>query len=295
MKLFITGATGFIGSNLIKDLSDEHHEICLHINKTEALNLPRNIQKYKFNTDNQDENILFFKKQRFDGVIHLATSYIKNHCPNDINNLIESNVLFSCQVLECSVQSNVKWFLNTGSVFQNLDNKEFSPLNLYSATKEAFVNLAKYYYDREMIKFCTLKLSDTYGPNDNRTKLINLLINSIETKTEIRLDSHKSQFINLTHIHDVISAYKLLINLLNEDAHKYPNGTVFELKNSNQYTLLEVVEIIEKVSGIKLNLKWNEQNQRDNIIAAPPNSHNVPHWSPKILLDQGIMEILRKD
>ena len=67
---------------------NSNHDIYLNINKTDDLNLPRNIQKYKFNTYNQDDNIRFFKEQRFDGVIHLATCYINNHCPNDIKNLI---------------------------------------------------------------------------------------------------------------------------------------------------------------------------------------------------------------
>ena len=58
---------------------------------------------------------------------------------------------------------------------------------------------------------------------------------------------------------------------------------------------VERAEIYEKISGIKLNVKLNVQNERDNIIDSPPNSNNVPYWSPKISLDQGIMGILHNE
>ena len=128
MKLFITGATGFIGSNLINHLNNKKNEICINVNRNRTFDIPENIETFEFSVDDPQLNLEFFKKKKFNGVIHLATCFIKDHKFQDVSEIINSNLLFSSLVLECAARSDVEWFLNTGTVTQNINNMKYSCL-----------------------------------------------------------------------------------------------------------------------------------------------------------------------
>ena len=181
-KVFISGATGFIGKNLVDYLYSKGYDITVNIRSDNTGLFKNNIKIYRLNTDEILRDISYFKERKFDGIIHLASNYLKIHQPSDIPAMLQSNILLGTHLLECAVISDVSWFINTGSFFQNKNKLEYSPVNLYSSMKQSFEQIAKYYYENNNLKFCTIKLSDTYGLNDPRNKLINLLINSLETK-----------------------------------------------------------------------------------------------------------------
>jgi nucleoside-diphosphate-sugar epimerase len=91
------------------------------------------------------EAINFFNMNNFNGVIHLAALVqSQKHSSQDIDRLLDTNIKFATKVLEISVSANVQWFINTGTFWQNFQNAEYSPVNLYAATKQAFEIIAKY-------------------------------------------------------------------------------------------------------------------------------------------------------
>lgn len=70
-------------------------------------------------------------------------------------------------MLEACKKAETKWFLNTGTIWQNYNvsdkSDEYNPVDLYAASKQAFITMAKYYTETSKLRFCTLKLCDTYG------------------------------------------------------------------------------------------------------------------------------------
>lgn len=101
MKIFITGASGFIGKHLLHNLVNEGHQVTINVRKT-CSTLNKNVKTFTINEEDINETIRFFKEQSFDGVIHLASLYITNHTSDDIFNLINSNVRFSAFTLEAA-------------------------------------------------------------------------------------------------------------------------------------------------------------------------------------------------
>ena len=138
MKLLISGTTGFIGKNLVERLLKENHTIFAIVRPSSNPELlEKSVTPYIF--DGKINNLIsFIQKEKFDGVIHLASLFLAGHKPEDIKGLVESNVLFSTQLLEASVKSEVSWFINTGTFWQHYKDKKYSPVNLYAATKQAF-------------------------------------------------------------------------------------------------------------------------------------------------------------
>ena len=255
MKIFITGATGFIGKHLVNQLIKEGRHVTINLYRNESSPFSSNVKTYKMRDENIYSDINFLKQESFDGIIHLASLYLTNHRPEDVIQLTNSNVSFGSYILECSSQAGIKWFINTGTFWQNFQNFEYSPVNLYAATKQAFEIIAQFYIEKNQIKFTTIRLCDTYGQNDTRLKIFNIWEKIAETGEAIDMSSG-DQLIDISYIDDVVNAYTLLANLLNEMNNRITNGAIYAVKAKQRYSLKELAVIFEKVTGKKLTIRW---------------------------------------
>ena len=106
-KILLTGATGFIGSNILNEISKNNKVFIIVRGKLVKKQIrKKNIILIKFN-DYEKLN-LELKKIRVDTVIHCATHYIKQHSYSDIKKLINSNILLGNIILENLENMKVK-------------------------------------------------------------------------------------------------------------------------------------------------------------------------------------------
>jgi CDP-paratose synthetase len=289
MKIFITGATGFIGKHLIFKLLEKSFEVTINIRNNSKNIFGKKVKTYQLGFD-IEKDIDFLKMEQFDGVVHLASYFVTSHKPNEIEDLIDSNVKFASYILECASQARIKWFVNTGTFWQHYQNEIFSPVNFYAATKQAFENIAQFYIETNQIHFCTLKLSDTYGPYDTRKKIFNLWKNIAMTGESLDM-SPGNQLIDIVYIDDVINAFLLLIDTILDK----PNGVVYVLKSERRYTLKELSFIFENCTNQKLNINWGGKSYNDREVMVPWESGElIPGWKQKISIVDGINKIFSK-
>ncbi|MDD4362671.1 MAG: NAD(P)-dependent oxidoreductase [Atribacterota bacterium] len=293
MNILITGATGFIGSNLVNRLLQEGHNIfcTLRENKENPFGEDK-VKSIIIRSNNLNESIEFFDENNIEGIVHLASFVISSdHKPEDIENLIDSNIIFGSFLLEIASHTKIKWFINTGTYWQNYKSNDYSPVNLYAATKQAFEDIAKYYYETKKFKFCTLRLYDTYGKGDTRDKIFNLW-NEI-SKTGETLDmSPGEQIIDFTYIDDIIDAYMLLIYYLNNNSVKVKNGDVFYLQSPERNSLKELSHIFENITNKKLNINWGSRPYKNREVMEPiMTNKSIPGFKHKITLENGIKKI----
>lgn len=288
MNILVTGATGFIGTNLTRELRKQHNLFILgqFEGDSEKLGLPGIIM-----TDDIQRLADYIKDNQIEGIIHLASLYLTVHTPEQVKDLISSNVYFGTAVLEAaSLAGCVKWFLNTGSIWQNYNTKgtEYNPVNLYAATKQAFIDMAKYYSDVFGIKFCTLKLCDTYGPNDTRKKLFKLFKDYSESGEVLKM-SPGEQKIDLIYITDIIAGFTRLAELL---ASYEDLEDEYVLTSGRQIPLKELAQLFCEVSGRKLNIEWGGRPYRDREVMVPWRGTPVPGWKAQINVEKGILLFL---
>ena len=289
MNILITGATGFIGQHLLKSLSQEH-EVHVLIRPSTRWEDNFNLKNFIFD-DNIGELKEYIIRNQIEGIIHLASLFIAQHQSYQCKDLILSNIFLGTALLEAAKETSVQWFLNTGTYWQNYlhDSTEYDPVNLYAATKQAFIDIAKYYTETSDIKFVTLKICDTYGPKDPRRKLMSLFKQYAESGEQLKM-SPGEQKINLLYIDDVVNGFITLVNLL---CNKTQLKNEYVLSAKKTYSLRELAGIFETVSKKKLNILWGGLPYREREVMTPWQQGNlVPGWKQKTDIHQGIQLFL---
>ena len=290
MKVVLTGITGFICGHLAERLLSGGHELHAIVRKSSRIiDLPENLQNnitfhvYDENNTIMDLMTNLCKDKKPDIVYHLASLYLPSHKYEDIENLIDSNVTFGNELLDSMKANNIINFVNTGSFAQHYKDAEYSPVNLYSATKQCFEDILKLYEEVYNIKAISLHLFDTYGFGDKRRKIFNLF-KEISDSGETLAMSPGEQLINMTHVDDVVEAFFLAGKYLVEG--KYELCGTYGVSDGNPIKLRDLAALFEKVSGKKLSIEWGGRPYREREIMVPWQSYKIlPNWKPKVSLE----------
>ncbi|CNB42852.1 NAD(P)-dependent oxidoreductase [Yersinia enterocolitica] len=287
MRILITGASGYIGSNLACYLNSNGFEV-FGLIRSEVVdeNKIKLLAGVKLEMLDEKNLCSLVENINPDIVIHIASLTSVTHDYSTIENLLRSNIEFPTKLLEAMEVAGVKKFINTGTTWQNYNSADYEPVNLYAATKQAFEDILKYYIFAKDFSSITLRLFDTYGPNDTRKKLIPLLDRLAETKESLDM-SEGNQEIELVHINDICSAYKTAILKLQDGQPGYAN--VYSVDTGSRMSLKKLVKLYEKVNDVTLNINWGARPPREReIMRLCTNLTVLPNWSPTIPLDEGI-------
>lgn len=294
MKILVTGATGFIGKNLVKHLSTIHKITALVQENSDISIIKHYCTPYRYNQQLKDL-VDFIKQERFDGIVHLATYYQPSHSIEDLNKMLYSNIVFGTQLLEALSYCPPKFFINTITFSQFANSNSYSPAGLYDATKQAFCDITRFYASKISTTFCNLLLYNTYGSNDDRPKIFNLW-KKIAQNQEVMEMSKGEQKIDISHVDDVILGFEILVELCRNN--KISTLSTFTLENQ-RYTLKELAQIFEDALNTKLPIIWGAKSYRHNEIMDPISSEKssflkLPQWKPKISLLEGILDVYKK-
>ncbi|MCE3040290.1 NAD-dependent epimerase/dehydratase family protein [Helicobacter anatolicus] len=292
MKLLVTGATGFVGTNLILKLH-EKYEIVALVRKNSNIEMIKPCCTIYHYDENLENLIEFFRSQNFDGIIHLATNYQSVHHPQNLPEILQANITFGTYLLEACKHQPPKFFINTLTFSQFSNSQTYTPSSLYDATKQAFFDIICFYQEQIPTKFCNLLLYNTYGPNDPRPKIFNLWQRYTNSQEVLKM-SEGIQEIDISHIDDVIRGFDLLIQLNLKT--KQPKNIIYTLQNQ-RYNLRDLANLYMQATNTKINIKWGAKPYRicETLIPiSEPSLPKLPGWNPKIKLQEGIKEIYGK-
>jgi len=288
-KVVITGATGFVGSNLTRFFLEQNKEVYLIVRPQSNVSLFENNNEnlHVFRYDKEVQTLIaFLKEVQPDCVFHLASNFIAEHHTAQIDALVQSNITFGLHLIEAMKEAGVKKLINTGTSWQHYNNEAYNPVCLYAATKQAFENLIEYYVQAEAFQVITLKLFDTYGETDTRPKLINLLHKFADEQTELNM-SPGEQMINLVHIDDVCNAYAVAYSLLLNE--KQQVHLKYAVSSNKSYQLKEVIQVFESVTNKKINVVWGGKPYRKReVMNLWEKGETLPNWQINIGLKEGL-------
>ena len=283
-KILLTGATGFLGSCLLKKLLAEGYDVT--ILKRSFSDIRRLPLEGGYKSYDIDKTVLprIFAEEHFNYIIHTATCYGRNSVP--IKNVIKSNLYFSLELLE-EARKNQCCFINTDTFFSEIVS--YGYLNCYCTTKRHVVDYSRIY--SENIPVVNMKSFHLYGPDDSEEKFIPAMIRRMkENQTEIALTpcNQKRDFI---YIDDAVDAYLCII----KKTVPLPGFTEYEVGTGTSYSIKYVLQSIKKqiqstslLNFGKLPMRVNEpmdsKAENDNIRALG--------WSPKYSIQGGLQKTI---
>jgi len=272
-RAFVTGATGFIGRCLVQQLNDNGWTINVLSRRCPTPEESTNAKWYKY-SGTFDSIYYALSASQPDVVFHLASQFLRTHASSQLDSLLDANLRFGTQLLEAMEKTDVRRIINTGTNWQHLDNVDYNPVNLYAATKQAFEAIIDYYCRACNFGAITLKLYDTYGPNDPRDKLIPYLETCLKSGLELNM-SDGLQKIYLVHVDDVASAYIQACDSLVCSSH-----LKFGVCHGVPLTIREILNRLALTKNANPRVNWGSRPKTERLINHPISLPGVPGWNP---------------
>jgi nucleoside-diphosphate-sugar epimerase len=276
-SIYISGATGFIGRNLIPSLLNMYKQV-INFTRRETIQIysKNNVVEQKVCTD-------FIKRNPSNEFINLATLYVPNPSSiSEMKDLLEANILFPMHTLEfLRALDNLK-IINALSYTQLLD---FPNQNIYSLTKEIF---KKFLFFNKSSKILSLYLFDTFGEGDIRNKVTDVFIRNILSGSPITIPENEVN-INLTHNSVIAESFLQSIALDPGD---------YCVKSPNTISLESLAVLIMDITGkeTKIFKKNSVIDPFKFIKSYPENIFKAPEeYNFNQLLENRIQEIIKSE
>ncbi len=323
MKIFITGAAGFIGFHLSKALITAGHTVIgvdnlnhyydpsLKLSRLKELGIDTGVGKAD-QWHNRDQSFSFhqldlvdaqglsdlFAKIRPDVVVHLAAQAGVRHSINQPQSFIDSNVQGFFNVLEAIRKYPVRHFIyaSSSSVYgakSEIPFKESArtnqPISLYGATKKAGEVIAHSYSELYHIPSTGLRFFTVYGPW-GRPDMAYYKFADLITKGEpidVYNNGHMER--DFTYVDDIIGGIIPLIQLPPTADDEAPHR-ILNIGRSNPVNLLEFIELLEKNLGKKAEKRFlpMQQGEIPSTWADSSELMKLTGYQPATNLEDGI-------
>lgn len=290
-KALVTGANGFIGSHLVSRLVANGWEVHV-ISRQGSRAAPGTEGSPVINHEHDGSTrsmIQIVAAAGPDTVFHLASLFRAEHKASDIKPMVESNLLFSTQLLEAMMENDVHKLVNTGTSWQHFEGKDYDPVCLYAAMKQAFQDIIVYYLEVSPLKAVTLKLFDTYGPGDRRAKLFSLLRRAARERLPLAMSAGE-QLLDMVYIDDAANAFVMAADrLASGQTRKYEE---FAVSSQQPVKLKDLVRLYGRVIGVDLPVQWGGRPYRKREVMIPwREGRALPGWYPQVGLEEGIRKM----
>lgn len=260
----VTGGAGFLGSHLVERLLHDNNVICFDNEfRGSFANLAKlksdNLQIIRGDINNlQDWNQI---KGNIDGIFHLAAINGTRFFYEIPDKVLDVNVKGTINALEFLRKNDIKYFCFAGSpesygipeifptpeshylTVPDLENPRWS----YGASKIIGEIFCANYSRKYGFKCSILRYHNAYGPRDVSSHVIPDLITKILKNEKFTVQGTGEETRSFCYIDDTIDATLLVKN------NQKLSMDVFNIGMDNETKIIELIKLLEKISGKKLN------------------------------------------
>lgn len=256
-KAILTGANGFVGFALLKDLICNDYEVyCIvrpesqEIFNNKCANLYHRNNIVVISSDIDDvENIYFEcrKEKHFDVFFHFAWDGSAGIKRSDIT-IQQRNVMMSRNMVELAVRLNCKRFVGAGSIMEDevldmvYEHNINSTINyIYSAAKLQAHLISSIIAKNSGIEFIWGKITNIYGVGDRTNRFVNNTLKKMLNNEECKF-SKGDQIYDFVYIDDAANAFRLL-------GEKGIDGKMYTIGSGEATSLRTFIEKMAMISN----------------------------------------------
>lgn len=280
-RIFITGASGFLGSHLTQALKKKRYVLGT---------FDKDLVRYK-------DVELSLKQFQPDIIYHLGALVNLSRNFEVANTCIDVNVKGTLNVLEACRSLHIQRFIYTSTEEVYGDSKipykeSFlpDPPSPYAVSKIASENLIKLYAHELSFEAVILRIGTIYGPHQNVNRFIPQIIAQALTDTDIPLNSGKKKR-DYIYIDDTVEALIKAKNCTLPAQYQ-----ILNLGGGKTYSLKYLVQRIMKISKSNSKLLWNSFPDRilesDEWLMDLRNAKKILKWYPHTSLDNGLRKMI---
>ena len=295
-KSLVTGAAGFIGSNLVDTLLKNGHEVVAVDNEYSDAHdqFYWNKNSYNVNCDVRDYKALKNCMWDVDYVFHLAAeARIQPAIKNPIE-AVSINSLGTCTVLQCAREMGVKRFIYSSTSsgygmnpYPNIETQPDDCLNPYSVSKVNGEKLCKMYTDLFGLPTISFRYFNVYGERQplrgQYAPVVGIFLRQRAAEESLTIVGDGEQRRDFTHVSDVVSA-NILAATSNVDNSAF--GQVYNVGTGKNHSVNEIANLI---SDNQVNIPPRIGESR---ITLADNSklRNTFGWKPTVKLQDWISQ-----
>jgi nucleoside-diphosphate-sugar epimerase len=300
-SVLITGATGFIGSNLTRHLvklGAKPHVILRGVSDTWRIkDILSNIDPHHCDVTDKNGIEALIKEIKPKVIFHTAI-YGGFPSQKDDKKISDVNFNGTVNLVNACAKIDYELFVNTGSSseygIKDQPMKETDatePLNDYGRSKAAATEYCRAAAEKDKKPIVTLRLFSPYGYFEDRGRLIPSVILSCLNGTTPKCSS-PSSVRDFVFIEDVIDAYIKALELSDKIS-----GEVINVGGGHQHAVGDVVDKIMEIIGYKNGAEWNTiTNPRTEPKMWQADISKARHligWQPKNRMDEGLEKTVR--
>jgi NAD dependent epimerase/dehydratase len=295
MKVFVTGAEGFIGSHLVEKLIKFGHTV-------------KAFTFYNFRgsngwLDTLDAKILqnlsiisgdvrdyhFLEKQTkgYDVVYHLAALIAIPYSYHSPKSYIDTNIIGTYNILQSSLKNNISKIIitSTSEVYgtaQSVPIKETHSLNAqspYAATKIAADQLALSFYKSFDLPVTILRPFNTYGPRQSARAVIPTIISQLISGNKYIKIGNLKPTRDFTYVEDTVDAFVLALK-------KNISGEIINIGNKFEISIKGILDIFKKDFNYDFKVVLDKKRVRSKksevfrLLASDFKAKKMLHWKP---------------
>lgn len=296
-RVLITGATGFVGANLVRRFLKDGKQVHILTRKTSNRWRLKGIlpQLQDHIVDLREESKLkkVVTRVRPQIVCHLATSGIYGGVHLAERELVEINLLGTINLLKACGEIDYRAFINTGSSSEYgpkltlmRESGICEPVNMYGFTKLAATLYGQLIAKMKNRPIIGLRLFSPFGPYDDKSRLMTYAITYALQDKPLNL-ANPNAVRDYIYIEDVLSLYLLCIKKARE-----LSGEIFNVGTGYQTKISYVINKIIKFSNSKSRVRWRTIAPRSfdtkRWEASMAKTCKALNWKPEYSVGKGI-------
>lgn len=285
-SILLTGATGFLGSYLLKGLLEntDYGIIILKRSFSDIFRIEDLLKNPRVKVYDVDNNKLekVFEENEIETIIHCATNYGRKK--ESVFEIINSNFMFPLTLLELAVDNGVKNFINTDTTIDK-------NVNFYSLSKKQFLDWLREFSSK--IKTINMQLEHFYGPFDSDTKFPTFIIHQLLKNVDNINLTKGEQKRCFVYVEDVVNAFLTVIKNIDIIDKQFNN---FEVSSEENIAIKDFVLLAKELTGNShTKLNFGALDYRENeLMESKTDIFAMKRlgWYPKVGLRKGLQKLI---